>query len=111
MSYLDNINQELYRIKELIKNKKYKQAVFSCSSINDELIDLIINQNEIDEDKNSRLIEDESNYKSKVMRIITNNRNILRKYEYYYQDVFDRSDAEKMYFSVLGLIDIYNQQI
>lgn len=109
MKYLDNINQELFKIKELIEQKKYKEAVFSCNNIKKELINNFFNN--VETKKTEMLSKKGENYKNEVLNIINNTNYILRKYDYDFQDVFEKNDAEKMYFSVIKLIDIYNEQI
>ena len=110
MSKIENINEELFRTKELINNKKYKEAVFTCDNIKKEIIKLLLN-NEEEKSNNLMLKKLLEKYQSEeeLLIIINNTNNILRKYDYDFQDVFDKKDAENMCLNIFKLIEFYNK--
>lgn len=83
---------EMYRIrmekiKDLIILGNYTEAIFDCKNINTELKKLY-------------------NNKPEILRIINETNNILRKYDYDHQNVFDENDAKEMFYDTLNILKI-----
>lgn len=101
---IENINQELYKIKDYIKNENFKESVFACDKIKNTIQQLFSDESIIE--TNSQL----EKYKKEANVLMENMYRITRKYDYDHQDVFDKNDAEKMYYGIIQLIELYNKQ-
>lgn len=104
-----NIDEQINNIKELIMHGNYKKAIFDCNDIKKELIKLSLDYKDAEKRNDISLLNEfKEKYKNKneVMEIFNATNNILRKYDYDFQDVFNLEDAKQMYFNILKLIKI-----
>ena len=111
---LDNINEELYKIKQYIEKKEYKKAIFESNKIKMAVISEFLKSKDISLIKENQILREfEKQFKEnqEVLNIYYAIDEILRKYDFYYQDVFNKDDAERMYFGIIKLIEIYNSTI
>ena len=104
-----DINQKLNAIKVLIIQGNYKKAIFYCNNIKKEVIKLCLDNK--DEEKRSDIsllndFKEKNKNENEIIEILNNITDIIRKYDYDFQDVFDMEDAKCMYFNILKFIKI-----